>query len=276
VTTDLISKKTRVEFREYFVSTSLSIIRDAFEVADVAWSDVPIPGVGGERRTLVEQYYRSIDWSNPVDVAKILHVYENVLTGLAHRADNAMDNTYLTFREQLEDWLKRDGYELQDGRLVRPGQLHTLAGILTAATRLTVPGILKQAERIQGAVDNDPALAVGTAKELLETTCKFILTERGAMLEGSPDVPQLVKATAKVLKLLPDDIPDAAKGAQSIKRVLSSVAQIGSGVAELRNLYGTGHGHDGKRRGLLPRHARLVVTSVAAVATFLLETHEAR
>lgn len=273
---DLISKRTRVEFREYFVGTSLAIIRDAFEVADVAWSDVVIHGIGGERRILVEQYYRSIDWRDSGDVAKILHVYENVLTSLEHRADSAMDNTYLTIKEQLEDWLKRDGYQLQEGRLLRPGHLPSLAGVLTAATRLTVPEILKQVERIQAAVDEDPALAVGTAKELLETTCKFILTERSVLPGGSPDVPQLVRATAKALKLLPDDIPDAAKGADSIRRVLSSVTQIASGVAELRNLYGTGHGRDGKRRGLLPRHARFVVTSVAAAATFLLETHEAR
>jgi hypothetical protein len=273
---DLISKRTRIEFREYFVGTSLAIIRDAFEVADIACSDVVICGIDGERRILVEQYYRSIDWGDPGDVAKVLHVYENVLTGLEHRADAAMDNTYLTIKEQLEDWLKRDGYQLQDGRLRRPGHLPILAGVLMAATRLTLPEMLKQVERMQAAVDEDPGLAVGTAKELLETTCKFILAERGSLPDASPDVPQLVRATAKALKLLPDDIPDAAKGAESIRRVLSSVTQIASGVAELRNLYGTGHGRDGKRRGLLPRHARFVVTSVAAASTFLLETHEAR
>lgn len=62
-----------------------------------------------------------------------------------------MGNTYLTIKEQLEDWLKRDGYELQHVQLAKPGHLRILAGVLTAATRLTVPELLKQIERIQDA-----------------------------------------------------------------------------------------------------------------------------
>ena len=56
-----------------------------------------------------------------------------------------------------------------------------------------------------------------------------------------------------------DDVPQAAKGAEMVKRVLSNLATIVQGVAELRGLYGTGHGKDGKARGLQPRHARLAV-----------------
>jgi hypothetical protein len=44
------------------------------------------------------------------------------------------------------------------------------------------------------------------------------------------------------LGLSTDAIPDSAKGAAAIKQVLSGLAQIVGGAAELRNLYGTGHG----------------------------------
>ena len=273
---DLISKKTRIEFREYFVSTTLSIIRDAFDAADIRCSGTFIRDVDGQRRQLVEQYYQTIDWTNWVDVSKVLHVFENVLTELDHYAQTADSDWPAQQRLRLLDWLKRDAFILEDGRLNSRRQFSTLRGVTIAASRLTVPEILAQVDRIQIAIEKDPALAVGTAKELLETTCKFILKERSALPAGALDVPALVRATTKALKLMPDNIPEAAKGADGIRRVLSSLTQIASGIAELRNLYGTGHGRDGKLHGLLPRHARLVVTSAASVATFLLETHEAR
>ena len=40
----------------------------------------------------------------------------------------------------------------------------------------------------------------------------------------------------------PEDIPEKAKAAETIKRLLSNLATITSGIAELRNSYGTGHG----------------------------------
>jgi hypothetical protein len=36
-------------------------------------------------------------------------------------------------------------------------------------------------------VETDPALAIGTAKELVKTTCKIILWARGKSDAGNPD-----------------------------------------------------------------------------------------
>ena len=46
-----------------------------------------------------------------------------------------------------------------------------------------------------------------------------------------------------------------------------------NGLAELRGLYGTGHGKHGKTSGLSPRHAKLAVGAAATLATFLFQTH---
>jgi hypothetical protein len=51
-----------------------------------------------------------------------------------------------------------------------------------------------------------------------------------------------VKLTAKELNLIPDGIPDAAKGADVIRGILRNLATLTQGLAELRGLYGTGHG----------------------------------
>ena len=68
----------------------------------------------------------------------------------------------------------------------------------------------------------------------------------------------------------------AAKGTETIQRLLSNLGAVAQGLSELRNLYGTGHGKHGKAKGLFARHARLAVGAAATLATFLLETHEDR
>jgi hypothetical protein len=131
-------------------------------------------------------------------------------------------------------------------------------------------------ERLKASVEEDPALAIGTAKELVETVCKTILHERQVEFPSDADIVALVKQTRQVLGLLPDDVPLAAKGAETIRRLLSNLGAIAQGLGELRNLYGTGHGRQGRTRGLTPRHAQLAVGCAATLVTFLLQTHEER
>jgi len=136
--------------------------------------------------------------------------------------------------------------------------------------------VLSQITRMESAIDNDPGLAIGTAKELIETICKTILEERGQTLSGNLELSKLVKQTVKELKLTPNDIPNKAKAADNIKLILSNLATITSGIAELRNSYGTGHGKDSKAKGLDSRHAKLAVGAASTLAIFLLETHNER
>jgi len=130
-----------------------------------------------------------------------------------------------------------------------------------------------QISRMEKSIESDPALAIGTAKELIETCCKTILEQRGKSVVGKPDMPTLTKNTLKELKLVPDDIPEAARGRDVIKRLLQNLGTIGNNLAELRGLYGTGHGKHDKAEGLTPRHAKLAVGAASSLATFLFETH---
>ncbi|HPS02537.1 MAG TPA: abortive infection family protein [Candidatus Sumerlaeota bacterium] len=141
---------------------------------------------------------------------------------------------------------------------------------------LDVVHLTEQICRMESAIENDPALAIGSAKELIETVCKTILAERGKPVTGKPDIPSLTKSTFKELNLVPDGVRDEAKGAETIRVLLSNLSTIASRLAELRNLYGTGHGKDGKARGLTPRHARLAVGTASTLAMFLFETHSQR
>lgn len=136
------------------------------------------------------------------------------------------------------------------------------------------PHLAKAITRIEKYIEADPELAIGSAKELLETCCKTILCERGIEVPTNPELPKLTKATFGCLDLLPDGVENERRGSDAIKNVLRSFGTITQGVAELRNLYGTGHGKHGNSTPIQPRHARLVVAAASSLSMFLLETHE--
>lgn len=183
--------------------------------------------------------------------------------------------------------LRKEGYELVErtkmaGRPVFVGRLLMIPGTKPLdSARETFEAtdanyVLKQITRMETAINEDPDLAIGTAKELVETCCKTILRDRGVQIKANPDLTQLVKQTVRELALTPDDIPDKAKAVDTIRRLLSNLATITQGIAELRNYYGTGHGKEAKAKGLEPRHAKLAVSAASTLAVFLFETHQAR
>ena len=154
--------------------------------------------------------------------------------------------------QQYNQYLRNDGFELVvKTRLSgKPIFIGRYAGHFptpgVASVRAILAGtdpsyIAQQITRMEAAVVNDPALAIGTAKELIETVCKTILEARGIAFSKTAELPELVKTTAKTLELTPDNVPDKAKAADIIKRLLSNLGSITQGVAELRNQHGTGH-----------------------------------
>ncbi len=190
-------------------------------------------------------------------------------------------------RQLFNELLAKDGFQLVErtrmsGRPVFVGRFVGIIGTpALSAARETLAGtdpgyVAQQITRMDAAVLNDPGLAIGTAKELVETCCKTILTDRGVAFSKNADIPELVKLTSKELELTPADIPEKAKASDTIKRLLSNLATITQGVAELRNHYGTGHGKAAGAKGLQPRHAKLAVGAASTLAVFLAETHNDR
>jgi Abortive infection C-terminus len=265
---EIISKKTRNEFREFLVGSTLREIEMEFDAADIDCH--PADGINlptGERRSLVERYYASLDLTKYDDAKKLLTVYENILTRVSAHSQNGVTG--------LEKWLEKDGFVFRNGRIEQKTGVTLFPQMKQIAVEFSAEHMAEQIRRLESAVDSDPALAIGSAKELVETCCRTILRERGVVAERDWDVPRLIKETAKILKLTPDDVPDQAKGEETIRRVLGNLGSISQGLAELRNLYGTGHGKDGRAKGVSSRHARLAAGCAATLAIFLFETHKA-
>lgn len=136
--------------------------------------------------------------------------------------------------------------------------------------------VSQQINLMESSIENSPHISIGLAKELIETCCKSIFEDRNEAYDKNWDLTKLMKETTKLLKLTPDDIPNETKASTSIKQILGSLSSVVQGIGEIRNEYGSGHGKDGKFKGLQPRHAKLAVGSASTLAIYLLETHELR
>ncbi len=184
-------------------------------------------------------------------------------------------------------YLNNDGFQIVEktrlsgkpvfiGRFVGVASMPSINAVKDFISGIDAGYVTQQITRMEAAVLNDPSLAIGTAKELVETCCKTILESRNKEIPKNADLPQLVKITSKELLLTPDDIPEKAAASETIKRLLSNLATITHGIAELRNQYGTGHGKTAKTKGLSARHAKLAVGAASTLAVFLLETNQSR
>jgi hypothetical protein len=142
------------------------------------------------------------------------------------------------------------------------------------ASKLDSAYISQQIIRMESSINNDPELAIGTAKEFVETISKTILSECGEVVGKDESLIDLVKRARGKINLLPDNIPPEAKGADTIKRILSNLGTIAQGLAELRSIYGSGHGKEVSANILQPRHARLAVGAATTLGVFLYETYE--
>ena len=185
----------------------------------------------------------------------------------------------------FNDNLRNDGFEsvekakisdkpLFAGRQRITGLEQIKSNGVLISTKLNAEYVTQQIVLMEASIENAPHIAIGTAKELIETCCKKILVERDISYDKSWDLIQLVKHTNKELKLSPDDISDEKKASKTIKTILGSLTTVVHGICELRNEYGSGHGKDVMFRGLNPRHAKLAVGAASTLAIFLLETHE--
>lgn len=239
----------------------------------------------------VNNYDWSEDWLYYDPRFNLLHgddeVFLRFLAEILHPVVRSDSTEAERICQLFNQFLRNDGFQLIErtrlsGKPVYVGRyvgVDATPGLASARESLagTDPTyVSQQITRIEAAIVNDPSLAIGTAKELVETCCKTILTDRGVAFSKSADVPELIKLTAKELELTPDDIPDKVKAAETIKRLLSNLATITQGVAELRNHYGTGHGKVAGAKGLQPRHAKLAAGAASTLAVFLAETHNDR
>jgi hypothetical protein len=148
--------------------------------------------------------------------------------------------------------------------IVREGALANLAD--PAAVR-------EHLDRITRAIESDdPAQAIGSAKELIESTAKLVLREVGHTPDDAWNLPRLALEAQLALKVHPSGAAPGPDGSDAVKRILGGVTTVATGVAELRNRAGTGHGPGSPRVSLGARHAHLAAGAARLWCEFMLDT----
>ncbi len=187
----------------------------------------------------------------------------------------------------FNSYLAPDGWEVSERDRIsgRPvfGPRRLMAGasqaLETARSATAILGsayVYQQITRMDAAVSEDPELAIGTAKEFVETICKTILDARGGTYGPDDGAARLAKLTLKALQLTTDGLSAERAAVNAIRRVVGGLGSIAQGLAELRNLQGTGHGKSAWQERAEPRHARLAVAVGSALGVFLCDTHMAQ
>lgn len=127
-------------------------------------------------------------------------------------------------------------------------------------------------ERAQRAADDAPLL-LGTAKELLESTSRYVLELTGIQARDNADFDELVYLARDRLSLLPQQAPPGSTE-ESLREVYDGLWKVARHINALRNAEGTGHG-----RNRLPatdeRAARSMVRASAVLAGLMLDTADA-
>jgi hypothetical protein len=219
-----------------------------------------VPENLGQRRGLTQAYFDAVDWTDERQVGRALRAVEWLLHGT--RGPN-VDNFFAS--------LRRDGYivDPSTGRITSAGPRFPTGSL----ANLKDPSAIREhLDRIQHAVVDDPALAIGSAKELIESTAKVALSERGLPVKEKDDVPALVRQAQQALSLHTSASTPGPDGTDPVKKILGAVSGIAIGVAELRNRAGTGHGPAATRAGLRARHAHLAVNAALTWCHLVLDT----
>ncbi len=144
-----------------------------------------------------------------------------------------------------------------------------------ASAALGLDDIDIHAARIRHGLREDPGLAIGSAKDLLETVLKAILGLTGNGPETRVDMPSLVKMTNQQLGLDAAGERGNEPGAEQRRRLFGSLSAIVNATGELRNAgFGVGHGGVARPELDIPT-ARLAVAAAVALATYYVEAHAA-
>lgn len=206
---------------------------------------------------------RSLHWGDSDYGGWVLDAIEHMV-----KRDPANIEIILDF-PGIKEWLRQNEAAIYDEFC--GGDVPAVGSLTDAQSAGAGFDIEAHIRRIRDSLPDDPALAIGSTKELLETVFKTILGMHGAKT-GGDEMPKLLKRTQAALGLDPADVDMSLPGADALRKLLSSMSQIVIAVTELRNLYGTGHGKS-NAPGLDSDSSKLVVAAGTSLAAYLMSRY---
>lgn len=218
----------------------------------------------------MRRYLATLDLGDASDAQRLAAVLGDVLQKITQDTANGW-GTDAGLRDKWLRILREDGFDVDESTgEVRLGRV-TVGAKLTEHALNALPdpqSIHDHLRRLGDSVDTDPRLAVSTAKALIESTAKCVLTARGQTYTRGAKVPALVNAAQESLGLAPKSVSDEDR---ALRQALQSLVTLTQSVTELRNSVGIDHGAEEVPKWVRPRHARLVVGAAQVWCQLMLE-----
>ena len=117
--------------------------------------------------------------------------------------------------------------------------------------------------------NENPTEAIGKSKELLESCCKTIIESNGEIIKDSINMGQLVKQTLSSLNIPDKGVAMDLEEEKIVKQITGSLNGLSSGIVDLRNHYGSGHGRERNFKALSKKHAELSVGASITLTRYL-------
>jgi hypothetical protein len=143
----------------------------------------------------------------------------------------------------------------------------TKQGVATIKQLFNNPYMNRLIDDMIEAVEKNPADAIGKSKEFVESCCKTILSEMGVENIDKLNMGQLIKKVKDKLEL--------KSKYEEVNQIIGGLSSILSGIAELRNAKGSGHGRNAlKFKDPSKIEARLAVDAASALVRFYWTLHK--
>ena len=147
--------------------------------------------VGGQRVTHFQGYLDQVDWTDADHVRRALRVFEIAIKPMF--ADAEARRITEGPRDRIRRLFANDSITVTDDGQFEGGPV--VPAVISSLGTLTDPRVIEEhLDRFARAiVSQDPAQAIGSAKELIESTAKLVLATTGHKVTGREELPELVK-----------------------------------------------------------------------------------
>lgn len=212
-------------------------------------------GAGASKQSRIREAFRSCRR----DRERAHNLLGAILTQLS--LDGSLADASSSTMQKLNAALAKQGWKLAaDGSLEKDGPLDF--EVMDRAA------LGEQLKRLNSAAE-DPALLLGTAKDLIESIYKFVLEEIGTGVPPNANFPALQHLALERLNLLPQNVNADLPGGKELRMIYQAAQKQAGIINDLRNVQGTGHGRT-LPTGIKPEAAIFVVKQGGLIAEMLL------
>lgn len=248
-------------------------IDSLFQMAD-APEDIP----EGSKATKVQAWLRHTNRISP-EPLKVLGVIIDDFMEL-HISDSSYWVTgsesqveiFEREKQRVRETLAKDGLTYTRGGLISKGGSIPTLSLDESVKKHGLSSVDDEIKRALAMIETDPHAAAQYAGNVLEASLKAYLDHKEVTYKSGYALADLWKIAAAEMGLRAADLDN-----DDLKKIVSGLHSIVSGVGQLRNAKSAAHGRsEEQRRGitLKPRHARLAIHAAHTVAAYVLELIE--